>query len=1035
MADQRLFLNENGAHRLIDSLPAAVYATDMNGRLTYYNSAAVQLFGGEPEPGSGLWQGSLKFIYPDGTSIPPAETPMAVALKKNCTFKNRVMIVERPDGERVRLSVNCSPLYDDKEEGEVIGGINMLLDLSGKEENEPEIAEHKRVARALRSTEEKYRTLVENFPKGAVGLFNKDLRYTALGGELVRTVGIAPEDRIGKKITDIYPDEIIGQIEPYYRAALDGEENAFEVEYNGRYLFIHILPVENAAGEIVAGMLVVQDITERWLALGALRKSEDKYRTLFEKMDEGFCIITVEFDEHQEPVNIRYLETNPAYHRHSGVEDRKIEGKTAKEVLPKVGEDILRRNGHVALTGEPFNDEIYVEEVDRWLDLSAFRIGDPEERKVAVLFNDITDRKENELANAYLSSIVDSSDDAIISKNLDGIIMSWNDGAKRIFGYTADEAVGRPITIIIPDELIDEEAEILERIRKGEKIDHIETKRKRKDGTLLDIFLTVSPVKNLEGRIVGASKIARDITGRKQAERKLRKNRNRLRTALEIDTVGVVFWGGEEFTISEVNDAFLCMTGYTRGEVRGMNWRELTPEEFYPVSNDAVADLKATGHTKPYEKQYVRKDGTRWWGLSAPRRIDENEVVEFILDITDRKEAEEELKAVNETLEERVKERTQALLSYQEQLRSLAFQLSRAEENQRQQLATELHDNLGQMLALGKMKVNELQNKQSPVEAAPEADELNKILDDAITYTRQLTSDLKPPPSVENDLLASINWVAEKVAEHGLRVTIDNDDSRSISLDREVRTTVIQGVRELLFNVIKHTSEKKAIVRLKRVEDQLMVTVEDKGEGFDFRLDELMSDKEGKFGLFNILERIDLIGGRVDIETGWGHGTKATLYVPLLKVDKDVDAGEKAEKGGREKQTDQIQAKGKDKIRVLLVDDHEMFRNGLRKIIDGEEDIMVVGEAGDGKEAINLSRETYPDVILMDVNMPGMDGVEATRKIIAELPNIRIIGVSLHDSREVVQDMRDAGASAYLTKTEAFELLIVTIRAEASVKK
>src|SRR6516165_4121718 len=118
----------------------------------------------------------------------------------------------------------------------------------------------------------------------------------------------------------------------------------------------------------------------------------------------------------------------------------------------------------------------------------------------------------------WLASIVESSDDAIISKTLDAIITSWNKGAERMFGYTAEDAVGKPVTMLIPPDRQHEERTILERIRRGERIEHYETVRERKDGSLIAISLTISPIKDAEGRIVGASKIARDITERKQAE-------------------------------------------------------------------------------------------------------------------------------------------------------------------------------------------------------------------------------------------------------------------------------------------------------------------------------------------------------------------------------------------------------------------------------------------------------------------------------------------------------------------------------------
>jgi PAS domain S-box-containing protein len=149
---------------------------------------------------------------------------------------------------------------------------------------------------------------------------------------------------------------------------------------------------------------------------------------------------------------------------------------------------------------------------------------------------DITDQKRAEDASRWLTAIIESSEDAIISKNLKGIITSWNQSAQRIFGYTADEIVGKPVTMLIPEDHQDEEPDILRRLQRGERIEHYETIRRRKDGTLVNISLTVSPVKNAQGVIVGASKIARDITPRKYAERRLAEVQSQLtRTNEELE--------------------------------------------------------------------------------------------------------------------------------------------------------------------------------------------------------------------------------------------------------------------------------------------------------------------------------------------------------------------------------------------------------------------------------------------------------------------------------------------------------------------
>ena len=160
---------------------------------------------------------------------------------------------------------------------------------------------------------------------------------------------------------------------------------------------------------------------------------------------------------------------------------------------------------------------------------------------------DITERKRNEEAAQHYAAIVESSDDAIISKDVNGVIMSWNSGARRLFGYTSHEAVGKPVTILIPPNRYDEEPRILERIRRGERTDHYETVRQRKDGSSVDISLTVSPIRDLRGKIIGASKIARDITERKRAEERqdllLREMDHRIKNLFAL-AIGIVSLSG-----------------------------------------------------------------------------------------------------------------------------------------------------------------------------------------------------------------------------------------------------------------------------------------------------------------------------------------------------------------------------------------------------------------------------------------------------------------------------------------------------------
>jgi PAS domain S-box-containing protein len=216
---------------------------------------------------------------------------------------------------------------------------------------------------------------------------------------------------------------------------------------------------------------------------------------------------------------LRYTYVNDRMVEASGIPRERLVGRRLREVFPDAADSPLERELLGVLERKaPAHFEFYHASYDRWFDNRAY----PSADGLILVTTEITARKRGEEARRHLAAIVESSDDAIISEDLDGVIRSWNTGAERLLGYAADEAIGRHIAMLAPPDRADDTAYILGRIRRGEAISHYETRRRRKDGTVLDVSLTVSPVRDAAGAIVGASKIARDVTERNRAEQRQR---------------------------------------------------------------------------------------------------------------------------------------------------------------------------------------------------------------------------------------------------------------------------------------------------------------------------------------------------------------------------------------------------------------------------------------------------------------------------------------------------------------------------------
>jgi PAS domain S-box-containing protein len=700
--------------------------------------------------------------------------------------------------------------------------------------------------------------------------------------------------------------------------------------------------------------------------------------------------------------------------------------------------------------------------------------------------------RESQEALRQQAELLKLSFDAIFVRRMDGGIESWNRGAEELYGYSEEQAAGRmPSELLATKETLPA-VDIAAALREQGHWEG-ELRHRTRDGRVVIVSSRQHIGRGFDGR-ERVLEIDRDITDRKHVQEELQKAHDELEEKVQQRTFDLQRANRMLMMVSMCDQALVQISDEL--ELMQVICQIIQDEGGYPLVWVGLAEQDAAQSVRRVASVGDRDgflDGVRisWggegekedpmgrairsgtpvlsenltrlpdytpWKKEALRRgfrsmanlplmstqstafgalvIYADKIPGFDAgQMTLLKELVDDLAFGIMSLRARAeRDRAQrALETKASQLQMLAAELVRSEERERKRIAQLLHDQLQQILAAALYGLEGFRGRRRESAVRENIASMSDLLKESMKISRSLTSELSHPALSEPDLREALAWIAGWAKEkYGLSVELKI--SRAVMLEaEEKRITLLQAVRELLFNVVKHAGVKTARLSLSTTLDgRALITVSDKGAGFDTHRLSAMDSGTGGIGLFRIRERLTLAGGGLEYQSTPGRGSRFTVWVPAQQ------SGRRRARPPRTPSPEQPPAAQRSRtrgtgsrIRVLLVDDHMVVRNGLALQLKEQPDIEVVGEAADGAASIALVRALSPDVVTMDVNMPGMNGVEATRAIHTHFPHVCILGLSMFEESEQAAAMRAAGAAEYFSKSASFDSLLAAIRAGA----
>lgn len=661
--------------------------------------------------------------------------------------------------------------------------------------------------------------------------------------------------------------------------------------------------------------------------------------------------------------------------------------------------------------------------------------GMPVSGKVFVMFDDITERKQTDQrlrkSEADFRAILEGSLDVAYRRDLKRDRYDYlSPSIETISGFSVDEFSRMSFAALQERFHPDDRVALQERVQRslaGEPVSGtFEYRFQHKAGPYHWFSDCSTVVLDAAGNPIYHVGIVRDVTEVKQLETALRENEQRLSALLNASTEPIMLLDCQGCLIV-ANEAFGRLFGTPVATLLGHPIPSLGPSEL--VRNRAERFRQVFQSRQPVRFEDTRGDqffDNNFYPLLG-KDGQVTAVAVYSRNITARKTAELALLQANAELEKKVRDRTA-------QIRALASELTLAEQKERKRVSGILHDNIQQLLIAARYRLgglNQVRNKKTQQILA----QVDDLIGQAITCSRTLSGELSPPILQTGGLEPALEWLASWMENnHGLKVGLSFRGRVQLQKDG-ILTLLFQVIRELLLNVVKHAQTQTAHVEVIQVKQVLRVIVSDQGVGFDPKTLMHSSGRATGFGLLSIRERLQLLGGSMEIESAPHQGSRLTLLAPSM------EEGGLSLLGNMDEEPSSVsvstpkavaEAAGSvRKVRLLVVDDHAVVRQSFVQLLNVTSDLEVVGEASCGAEAIAMVNELHPDIVTMDINMKDMDGIETTRRIHAQFPQVRILGLSMFEEEESAKAMLQAGAVDYLTKSSPASDLIAAIHRAA----